>query len=126
MQEWYAKPEAERETVFRKTVTFTVHADKPMYVEQNGKRFRIHSIAIPVRVSTAERKFQLSAMDFRDHRVMQGAVTLDVGGLAGREIMVAFTEESGSGNRTGAILIPEQSGEPARIHHVQLEPHPKA
>lgn len=122
MQEWYAKPEAERETVYRKTITYTVHADKAMYVEQDGKRFRIGSIAIPVRVSTSARKFQLSPMNFHDHRVMQGAVTLDVGGLAGKEIMVAFTEEGVSGNRAGAILIPEQSGEPARIHRVQLVP----
>lgn len=120
MQDWYAKPEAERESVYKKTVTYTVHADKAMYVEQDGKRFRVRSIAIPVRVAAAARKFQLSPMNFHDRRVMQGAVTLDEGGLAGKEIMIAFTEDGVSGKRAGAILIPEQPGDPARIHRVQL------
>ena len=122
MDEWMAKPKPERERNFTRSLTFTPKTDSPMFMEQAGIRYRVESITVPIRVCASDKQLGLSPMKFADRRVLHGSVTLDEGGLAGKEVLVAISEGA-QGLRSGAILVPSNQGQTPAVHKMAFVPN---
>jgi hypothetical protein len=112
--EWYSHPPAQRPARYDRPVALLIDAATPAYLEQDGFQYRIDKVAMTLSVSTSETKAAMSAMQFVDRRVMQGAASIPDG-----EMQLVFSEGPDGIPRGTAIV----SGADPNIAPVVRELH---